>query len=196
LPPGTCIGGVTFPPFFDGLTSERNAGTITITRPNGTAQLTTLATSGTYSEQIGGGSGTTVEPLFLSAGLYGVAGVGGAEGQPPIGAFSQTLNIPPPLMWGNSGDITEVDRSAGLDVMWSGGDPEGTIQITGDVGFICNAKNSDGHFRIPAFVLLSCPPGVGYLTVGTAVTTAFTVSGVSSATLNAVVTISKLVTFR
>ena len=163
LPAGTCIGGVTFPPVIDVLVGELPAGTLTITGPNGSQQLTAPPNfSGMYSAQLGGGSGSNAPPLYLDAGAYSVSGPGGTvvppvAGSEVVGPFSQTFTIPQPFTWTNQDSISTVDRSAGLDVTWAGGDPNGTVQITGDVVFICNANISDHHFTIPAFVLLGYP---------------------------------------
>jgi uncharacterized protein (TIGR03437 family) len=195
LPLDTCIGGLIIQggievPFF-----PLDAGpAITITGPNGSQQLA----QPNYTAQLGGGSGTNAQPLFLSAGSYSVSGTGGAD----VGPFSQNFTIPQPLTWTNPGNTSVVDRSAGLDVSWTGGDPNGTVQITGVTGnaaALCNAKISDQHFTIPAFVLLSLPPSTststGSLTLRATSTAAFTASGISSGTINSVVAIVKDVSY-
>jgi uncharacterized protein (TIGR03437 family) len=197
LPVGTCIGGVTFPGFIEVLISTLDPGPITITGPNGLQQLTASG----LAAQLGGGAGTSPQPLYLSAGAYTASGLGGTQSiaLANVGPFSQNFTIPQPLTWSNQGSISTVDRSAGLDVTWTGGDPNGTVQITGYVGFICNAKASDQHFTIPAFVLLSVPPSetsTGYLTLGTISTTAFAATGISSGTINSVVLFVKNVAYQ
>jgi hypothetical protein len=194
LPAGTCIGGTIVQAFEIRAPFQLDAGpAITITGPNGSQQL--LA-SAFYSAKLGGGSGANAQPLYLSAGAYTVSGPGGTE----VGPFSQNFTIPQPLTWTNQGDITTVDRSAGLDITWTGGDPNGTVQITGDfVSFLCDAKISAQHFTIPAFVLLSLPPSSGTSTdlmLSATSTTAFTASGISTGNINSVVTIVKNVTYR
>jgi uncharacterized protein (TIGR03437 family) len=203
LPAGACSGGITYPGVFDILTSELNAGpAITITGPNGVQQIVTaVPNSGTYSPaEFGGGA----NPLYLDAGAYTASGPGGTNVAPVVGwvvgPFAQNFTIPPPLTWTNQAGINTVDRSMDLDVTWDGGDPNGTVQITGYVGFVCNAKNSNHHFTIPAFVLLSLPPSSealpGYISLGTVSTTPFTAPGISSGTINSVVTIVKTVTYQ
>jgi hypothetical protein len=198
---GTCIGYAPFPFVFDILGYDLNAGpAITITGPNGSQLLTATAPdSGDYSAPRWGGSGPNATPLYLSAGSYTVSGPGGTQ----VGPFSQNFTIPEPLTWTNLANISSVDPSKGLDVTWAGGDPNGTVQITistVDTGLICNAKNSDQHFTIPAFVLLtvsvsSATPLAG-LRLSTTSTTAFTASGVTSGTIQSVVTIVKAVTYQ
>jgi uncharacterized protein (TIGR03437 family) len=194
LPAGTCIGDIIVQVFLEAPFQLDAGPAITITGPNGSQQL---PASAFYSGKLGGGSGANAQPLYLSAGAYTVSGPGGTE----VGPFSQNFTIPQPLTWTNQGDITTVDRSAGLDITWTGGDPYGTVQITGDfVSFLCYAKISDQHFTIPAFVLLSLPPSSGTSTdlmlSATASTTAFTASGISSGSISSMVTIVKNVTYR
>ena len=197
LPADTCIGGLLLQAFTESPFSPLDAGpAITITGPNGSQQLARPD----YFAQLGGGSGANPTPLFLNAGAYTVTGPGG----PDVGPFSKNLTIPQPLTWTNQGNIGTVDRSAGLDVTWAGGDPNGTVEITGITSyyasFFCNAKVSDQHFTIPAFVLLSLPPSsgtsTGSLNLRTTSTTAFTASGISSGTISSVVTIGKNVTYQ
>jgi hypothetical protein len=193
LPAGTCIGDIIVR-VLEIAPIQLDAGpAITITGPNGSQQL---PASAFYSAKLGGGSGANAQPLYLTAGAYTVSGPGGTE----VGPFSQNFTIPQPLTWTNQGDITTVDRSAGLDITWTGGDPNGTVQITGDfVSFLCDAKISDQHFTIPAFVLLSLPPSSGTSTdlmLSATSTTAFTASGISSGSINSMVTIVKTVTYR
>lgn len=211
LPADACIGSVTFPLIIDVIGgSTLDAGpSIQITGPNGSQQLLAPV----YDAQLGGGSGVNLQPPYLDAGAYTVSGTGGTEPTPVIqanaGPFSQTFTVPQPLSWTNQGTITAVNRSAGLDVTWAGGDPNGTVQIAGTVQilgrvlsvvtFICNAKISDQHFTIPAFVSLSLPQSetsTDTLRLSTTSTTAFAASGISSGTINAVVTIVKNVTYK
>jgi uncharacterized protein (TIGR03437 family) len=197
LPVGTCIGSVTFPPLIDVLASPLDPGSITINGPNGSQQLSADG----FAAQLGGGTGADAQPLYLSAGTYTASGTGGTNNIPVanVGPFSQNFTIPQPLTWTNEGDISLVDRSKGLDVTWTGGDPEGTVQITGYIGFICNAKTSDQHFTIPAFVLRSYPSSgtsTGNFTLSTTSTTAFTASGINSGTIDSVVLFVKGVTYQ
>jgi len=195
LPPDTCIGGLIIQVFLEDPFSPLDAGAITITGPNGSQQLAWP----NYSTQLGGGSGANPQPLYLNAGSYTVSGSGG----PGVGPFSQGFTIPQPLTWTNQSSISAVDRSAGLDIIWAGGDPNGTVQITLSTGYfaaLCTAKVSDQRFTIPAFVLLSLPALSGsstnILSLRTTSTTAFTATGISSGTISSVVAIGKDVTYQ
>jgi len=203
LPPGTCIGGIIVEGTFSILSGPPlDAGpAITITGPNGSQQLEQAPEY--YSAQLGGGSGATAQPPYLSAGAYTASAPGGANAMPilNVGPFTQNFTIPQAFNWTNQATINTVDRSAGLEVTWTGGDPNGTIQITGNYeSFICNAKTSDQHFTIPAFVLLSLAPSPAGSTedlkLSATTTTPFNASGISSGTIESVVTIQKNVTYQ
>ena len=144
---------------------------ISVSGPNGLKQLTTssILGKGYYSATFGGGTPPNVTPLYLDAGTYTITGPGGAD----VGSFNFTMTVPPTLTWTNQSSIDTVIRANGQLVTWSGGDPNGTVQITGfsfhlgtnqdgsdSVGaiFICTAPTSAGQFTVPAPVLLSLPP--------------------------------------
>ena len=201
LPAGACIGDVTVSLFGDVFgVSVLDAGpAITITGPNGVQQL---PASHLYSAQLASSSGGNAQSLYLNAGAFVVSGPGGAD----VGLFSQSFTIPTPLTWTNPSSISTVNRSAGLDVSWSGGDPDGFVQIAGVritgnlLTFICNVPISDQHFTIPPFILLSFAPSTGTSTdslrLSSTSSTAFSASGISSGTINSIVTISKNVTYQ
>ncbi|MGD0136028.1 MAG: hypothetical protein ABSE57_28620 [Bryobacteraceae bacterium] len=199
LPADTCIGSLSvmarlyIPP------QSLDAGpAITITGPNGTQQLNRSGALGSaYSAQLGGGSGANAEPLYLSAGSYTASGPGGTQ----VGAFSQGFTIAQPLTWTNEGDISTVNRSAGLDLTWTGGDPNGTVEITGGGPlFICSARINDQHFTIPTFVLLSVAPTSATSTdsiwLGATSTTPFMATGIFGGSISSNVTIVKNVIYQ
>ena len=161
---------------------------ITVHGPNGSEQLPNLAYD--YSAQFSAG--------YLDAGAYTISAPGGAD----VGPFSRDFTVPTPLAWTNQAAVATIDRSSNLALTWTGGDPTSTVQITGvssGAAFICQAKTSDQHFTIPAFVLLSLPASSGTspdsLTLLTTSATAFTASSISSGTINSTVSISQNVTY-
>ena len=102
---------------------------------------------------------------FATGGAYTFAGPGGAD----VGVFNAQLNLSPALTWTNAAQITTVHESAGQLITWTGGDPSGTVQITGSsisgiedpivgASFVCTAPNSAKQFTIPSAVLLTLPP--------------------------------------
>jgi uncharacterized protein (TIGR03437 family) len=187
-----------------------NAGNaINVKGPNGTKQMMpTQNVPGSYSGTFGttttlpsipglpgglpGLPGQT--PPFLEAGNYTVDnGAGGSD----IGPFTATLALKTPLTWVNQDAITQVTRSQGVNVTWSGGDPAGIVTISGGVTntsgndtyigtFVCTAPVSAGQFTVPSIVTLSLPPSsatsipgagstpTGSLSVGTTISGPFT----------------------
>src|SRR5207253_6586559 len=117
-----------------------NAGSaINVKGPNGTKQMTPSQGSpvGSYSGMFGTTTvlpsipglppGVTIPgqtPPFLEAGSYTVDnGAGGTD----VGPFTATLTLKTPLTWTNQDAITQVTRSQGVQVTWSGGDPGGVV---------------------------------------------------------------------
>jgi len=81
-----------------------------------------------------------------------------------VGGFALQFYVPPPLVWSNLASIPEIDRSKGLTVTWTGGDPNGIVLIGGEswgagfgVQFFCSALISQGQFTVPASILLAMP---------------------------------------
>jgi uncharacterized protein (TIGR03437 family) len=104
---------------------------------------------------------------FLVPGNYTISGTGGKD----VGPFSATVRIaaPPTLVSPSSANNLTVTRSSGMSVTWSGGDPNGHVEIVlvgaTDSSFnaaalaYCKAATSAGTFTIPSYVLLALPAG-------------------------------------
>jgi uncharacterized protein (TIGR03437 family) len=104
----------------------------------------------------------------LTPGAYMVSGPGG----PDVGSISASIDVPPPLVWTGQENILEVDRSNGVTVNWTGGDPTGYVQVAGysivatdistgagiGASFDCTASTTAGSFTVPAYILLALPP--------------------------------------
>ena len=163
------------PPSTTDVTSQKglDAGTaITVNGPNGTKQLTPLALLGPgfYVAQLGGGPASDPKsgPLYLSQGSYAISnGAGGKD----VGAFNFALSVGMPFTWTNQATTTTVNRASGVTLNWTGGDPNGTVDITGSsyaaaadltssvgASFNCQAPASAGTFTVPPAVLLALPP--------------------------------------
>jgi hypothetical protein len=144
-----------------------------VTGPSGTAmplaRVDEDATTGPYAGLLGGvlpiGEGISLPP-FLNGGDYTIRGPGGRD----VGPFSVTLNIPPPIRWTNRSQITQVNRSNGLTVTWSGGTASQLVAIGGASsdqknkvasGFFCFVPATPGSFTVPPSVLGNLPPSVG-----------------------------------
>ena len=187
LPPQAPLGVVTT--FLD-------AGpVINLNGPNGTKQLP-QAKSGAYFLQVGGGVAIPtpfpipglpgVLPPYLDPGTYTVDnGGGGAD----VGPFTATLNVPSPgFSWTNADANLTIDRSAGVDLQWSGGDPDTNVNIQGVVStptqagaFNCSVPNT-GEFLVTSDVLSvlpATPPGA------IAATSSLTLSNSSRANFSA-----------
>jgi hypothetical protein len=107
-------------------------------------------------------------PLFVTPGTYTADnGGGGAD----VGSFQATLEVPSLFVWTNADTSLSIDRAAGADFTWTGGNPDGKVYIGGSVAltnaatrrvdggavFSCIADNSAGHFTVSPEVLLLLP---------------------------------------
>jgi hypothetical protein len=120
-----------------------------------------------------GGDGT-VPASFIptGGGNFTFVGTGGKD----VGAFNASLTLPLPFSWTNASSISNIARSQGVNVTWTGGAANTYVQITGgssttvngktvSVSFSCQAPQSAGQFTVPAPVLLALPAGNGSLDV-------------------------------
>jgi len=147
---------------------------LTVSGPAGARQLSRVGQAkGVYMGQLGGGTpnplgGGSATPPFLEPGSYTVTGTGGAD----VGAFTARITLPSPLNWTNQSSISTVNRSQGVNVTWSGGDPNGYTFIFGTSSagtgqtavsavFSCIVRTSRGSFTVPASVLSALPPTAG-----------------------------------
>jgi uncharacterized protein (TIGR03437 family) len=103
-------------------------------------------------------------PEYLAIGDHVFTGPGGAD----VGAFTATVNWPAVFNWTNRAAVTAINRGAGQVFNWTGGDPQGTVQIYGysatrvdgqavGAGFYCLEAASRGTFTVPAAVLRALP---------------------------------------
>lgn len=156
-----------------------DAGTITVTGPNGTATLA-VATKGDYF----------VSPLpsgFLNGGgTYTFNGSGGAD----VGKFSVALTFPnPPLVWSNTAADGTITRGSGATFNWSNGASGSYVIISGSSSatngafgsFTCIAPVAAGTFTVPAYVLSALPAGTGTASLSDVSSyTTFTATGINS----------------
>src|SRR5437879_5315271 len=109
-------------------------------------------------------------PPYISPGTYTVDnGSGGAD----IAPFTASLTIPDPMFsWTNPDAALTVTRSAGVDITFTGGDPntpvgilgsvslfDAAFKVTGGAAFGCIVPNT-GEFFIPSDVLNLLPATV------------------------------------
>jgi uncharacterized protein (TIGR03437 family) len=187
---GSCITLIASVPLSGFLEQFRDAGdSIGESGPNGNLALAKQV----YSNGPLYSTPSTTTP-YLDPGPYTITGTGG----PDIGSFRLNLSMPAALVWTNYGQAATVDRTQGVTVSWSGGDPSGYVTIIGlsygdhpagtsnySVQFTCYARASDGGFTVPPYVLLALPvsgtasgiqPSLLQLT-GTSAPVAFQASG-------------------
>ncbi|HLH42815.1 MAG TPA: hypothetical protein VKV74_07510 [Bryobacteraceae bacterium] len=132
-----------------------DTGTIQLSGPNG--QVTVGSLPGINTSQ----------SFNASPGTYTFAGSGGAN----IGHFSVNFNVPAPsLNVTNLNALGTITRSQGATVTWTGGFPNGILQVQGSAGspavkFFCYAAESAGQLTIPSSILLALPAGPGSLVV-------------------------------
>jgi uncharacterized protein (TIGR03437 family) len=179
--PGGCvvfpiiIGG---PVTFTGL----DAGVITLSGPSGLdVTLRSQPTiRGAYNALL------TAAAIPQSGGTFTFRGAGGAD----VGTFTSTVELSNPLMaWTNRSAAATIDKSQGLTVTWTGGNPGSYISISGNAvaansggagpsaGFTCLAPAADGRFTVPSYILLGLPAGPGGVAVQNIIYSALSASG-------------------
>jgi hypothetical protein len=148
---------------------------INLNGPNGLK--TFPVTKGSYGGMLGGGIPLPIPgapppaPPFIVPGAYTVDnGAGGAD----IGPFTTSLTLSDPLFeWTNPDANLTVNRSAGVDITFSGGDPDSpviiqgtvsiidptTFKLTGGAAFTCTVPNT-GEFLVTSDVLNLLPATV------------------------------------
>ncbi|MBI4444033.1 MAG: hypothetical protein HY649_11760 [Acidobacteria bacterium] len=181
---------------------------ISISGPLGSKQLPRTA-AGIYSAALSDPFGGTA---YLEPGSYSVNNGGGGSGANAVGSFQVTHTIPATLQWTNEASISTVNRAQGVQVTWSGGDPNSNVQIIGSSSssqgagatFICVERTSAGNFTVPAAVLLALPPSAtgpsgagGILMVGSSTNPArFSATGLDAGFLSSTVLTGKTVTYQ
>lgn len=121
---------------------------------------------------------------YLAAGQYTLAGPGGAD----VGAFTGRLDIVSDLVvTNNPDDFKVINRSNGVTLRWTGGEPSTILTIAGSsvaslsqgAAFVCIQNASAGQFTVPASVLNQLPAsavigaaGFNFVTRGTLSVTA------------------------
>jgi hypothetical protein len=195
----------TQPPDLSSASTTLDAGgVINLTGPNGTR--TFGSTQFGFSGSLGGGPAFAGQPppvpLYLDPGYYSIDnGGGGAD----VGAFATTITIPNALVWTNAdaAQSLSINRAAGVDVTWTGGDPNtriqinggvlvvdaATLQVSGGASFACTEDNAAGHFFVSPDVLSLLPAssmrtGIsnGQLSVGSTVAAPFSAPGLDAGT--------------
>jgi uncharacterized protein (TIGR03437 family) len=153
---------------------------ITIKGSNGDKQL--AGSAGVYGAQLA--TSANGGKLYLDPGSYTVSAPDGAD----VGAFQAQVMAPPPIAWTNAASITSVNRSQGVTVTWTGGDPGGFVYVSGNstltngtgAMFTCTAAASAGTFTVPPVVTLALPASSsgGLTLMGVSPPVSFTAPGI------------------
>ena len=197
------LGPLSLPALGSVLPKTLDAGPVlNLNGPNGLKQIALNSIVNIFFGTLGGGAPPPASvpnapappPLYLDAGTYALDnGSGGAD----VGPFAATLNVPAPLLvWTNADSDLMIDRSAGVDVQWTGGDPSTNIMIygvvasvAGSTGFNCSVPNN-GEFMVTPDVLSLMPAtptgpggpgGISVLKVSSTTQTTFSASGLDTA---------------
>ena len=209
-PPPTAIGQCLVIPFsqlpdIQSASTALDAGPVmNLTGPNGIKAFT--AKQFAFSGLLGGGTAIPglppPAPLYLDPGSYTADnGAGGAD----VGPFTTTLTIPNAFQWTNADDdrLQSIDRRAGVDVAWTGGDPNSKVNIiggvvdldpetfmsSGGVVYSCTEDNSAGHFFVSPDVLSLIPESAivrgigisnGILSLANGVQASFSATGIDA----------------
>ena len=153
------------------------AGTISLSGPGTDVTLgPQLGIKGAYYVALPSNS------IPAAGGTYVFKGTGGAD----VGAFTVTLNLSPLLVWTNTDAAGNIDRSKGVMVTWTGGNPGTYVYISGvstaprsttSVSFECMAAVEAQQFNIPAYILSVLPAGQGGVLVANIFFVPLTASG-------------------
>jgi hypothetical protein len=197
------LGPLSLPSLGSILPKILDAGPVlNLNGPNGLKQIPLNSIVNIFFSTLGGGTpppasvpnAPVLPPLYLDAGSYALDnGSGGAD----VGPFTATLNVPAPLLvWTNADSDLTIDRSAGVDVQWTGGDPSTNIMIYGVIGsvsgssaFNCSVPNN-GEFMVTPDVLSLMPAtptgslgpgGTSVLKVSSTTQTTFSAPGLDTA---------------
>jgi uncharacterized protein (TIGR03437 family) len=218
---GPCIvqplSQVEQPPDENAETTLDAGAFLTLTGPNGEKRLDKIEAGSIigYGGTLGGGialpGGPAGEELYLVPGTYGVTGAGGGQ----VGSFQASLTIPQEFDWTNR-DISTIERAQGVELTWTGGDPNSVVIITGSSSvpdsaaqpgagyhFRCTVPVAPGRYTVPPEVLLTLPASVivesvstGALSVATITTPVpFTADGIERGEFAFSSTISAIVQF-
>jgi uncharacterized protein (TIGR03437 family) len=164
ISPGGCLVNI-ITPVPVGTISPLDVGAITLNGPSGLAvTLGPQPVKGAFYSNLAAGA------IPSSGGTFTFKGSGGVD----VGPFTSTLVLSNPLIAVTNPNVTTVDRTQGLTVTWTGGNPGTYVVITGLVtttpfglilGYTCRAAVDAGQFTVPSYILTDLPAGSGGMTI-------------------------------
>jgi len=139
-----------------------DTGDITITGPTGgPITLTSQGIKGAFYAAL------AADAIPPSGGIFTFQGAGGKD----VGPFTSVLNLTSPLLsWTNQDAAATIDRTKGLLVTWTGGNPGTYVYVTATStspglqllgGYTCLVPIDAGKFTVPSYILSGLPAGTG-----------------------------------
>lgn len=122
-----------------------------------------------------------------------------------MGPFTSTLTLTNPLLtWTNQAEAASIDRTQGLHVTWTGGNPGSSVLITGSafnakraaVTFYCSVLADAHEFTVPSYILMALQPGNGSTLVQNSVYAPLTATGLDAGTAMAAISFTVSSTYR
>jgi uncharacterized protein (TIGR03437 family) len=161
---GSCtVAPIPSPPL--AANTPLNAGTLSVSGPVGNRTLA-MQSAGSYYLYFSPGSqplpGYVTDGTLVTPGTYNIAATAGTD----VGAHNASINDPATFTWTQfDGITTNVPRSQGLLVSWTGGTAGATVLIGGQsqsspgvgASFYCFADSGAGSFTVPAAILSAMP---------------------------------------
>jgi uncharacterized protein (TIGR03437 family) len=175
-----------------------DAGTISFTGPTGPAVTLPLelGIKGAYGAALATGG------IPSSGGAFTFTGSSGAD----VGSFTSTVTLSNPILnWTNQGAAATVDRTQGLLVTWTGGNPGTSVVISGTststasgviAGFGCRVAAEKGQFTVPSYILQGLPAGSGGVNVQNDVFSTLSATGLDSTSAGGTISFSQAATIR
>ncbi len=195
------LGGCSTAPVTGGINTVTltglDAGSITFTGPSGPAVPLPLelGMTGLYGLSLAAGG------IPSSGGTFTFSGSGGAD----VGSFTSTVTLSnPTFKWTNQSAVTTVDRTQGLLVTWTGGNPGTYVDIGGTststsgaiAGFGCRAAVEAGQFTVPSYILMGLPAGSGGVNLQSDVFSTFSAAGLDNTNVSGTISFSQAATVK
>jgi uncharacterized protein (TIGR03437 family) len=161
-----------------------DAGGVNLTGPAGldVSLPPQLGIKGVFGATLAGGA------IPSSGGTFTFKGLGGAD----VGPFTSTVILSSPMLtWTNQSSAAIVDRTQGLMVTWTGGNPGTFVIITGSstasgviAGYSCRVAVEAGQFTVPSYILLGRPAGSGGASIQNSVNSTFSATGLDTTSVS------------